>query len=584
MPVFNVMAPSPQQVFGNQGVLRISGFSFKVSFDLHCIFQLWLLILYTSFFVYILLLLCGDIETNPGPPKKPCRVMYNNIRGLHKNLKDLHVASKDFDIILCSETLVTKRRHISELLIPEFDRPKLFLQSSIPRARGLAVYVRSGFSASIRSDYKCSCHEVQLVRVCSRSNNFYIFSVYRNPDLDNSIYDCLLTSMSAIQEADKKSAFVFVGDVNAHHREWLGSNTPTDAHGRAAYDFSLLSGTEQLITGSTHRSGNCLDLLFTDVSSVVVPVIAAPIGGSDHSVISFKLIVDFEVPNITFSRTVHLKSRADWTGISRDISNINWSTIYSSNNQIESLNSALLNIISRRIPTKVIKNRLKDKAWFNDDCRRAFNNKQTAYKFWSQNKSQFCWNNFVIARTEAQVVYASAEAEYRRHLQNTLSGASQPHKWWSTLKSFLFGVESALPPLRKADGSITFDPNIKAQILSDVFQSKQSDQRLDLPSTCFPSEEFCYFAFKSSEVKYLLNDLDQFGGMDPNGLFPFVFKKTASQLAPKIATIFRSLLIKGEFPSCWRSANISPIPKGASATQFPSEYRPISITPVLSKI
>ena len=95
-------------------------------------------------------------------------------------------------------------------------------------------------------------------------------------------------------------------------------------------------------------------------------------------------------------------------------------------------------------------------------------------------------------------------------------------------------MESALPPLRKADGSITFDPNIKAQILSDVFQSKQSDQRLDLPSTCFPSEEFCYFAFKSSEVKYLLNDLDQFGGIDPNGIFPLFLKKIATQISPKL--------------------------------------------------
>ena len=92
------------------------------------------------------------------------------------------------------------------------------------------------------------------------------------------------------------------------------------------------------------------------------------------------------------------------------------------------MNSALQNVISGRIPTKVIKNRLKDKAWFNDDCRRAFNNKQTAYKFWSQNKSQFCWNNFVIARTKVQVIYASAEAQYRRHLQDTFSGASQSHK------------------------------------------------------------------------------------------------------------------------------------------------------------
>ena len=60
----------------------------------------------------------------------------------------------------------------------------------------------------------------------------------------------------------------------------------------------------------------------------------------------------------------------------------------------------------------------------NDDCRGAFNNMQTANKFWNQNKTKFFWNNFDIARTEAKVIYASAEAQYRHHLEDTLSGAS----------------------------------------------------------------------------------------------------------------------------------------------------------------
>ena len=77
------------------------------------------------------------------------------------------------------------------------------------------------------------------------------------------------------------------------------------------YDNCLLSNTEQLISGSTHRRGIFLDLSFTDVSPFVVPVLAAPIGGSEHSVISFKLIVDFEIPNTIFYQTVYLKSRAD---------------------------------------------------------------------------------------------------------------------------------------------------------------------------------------------------------------------------------------------------------------------------------
>ena len=46
--------------------------------------------------------------------------------------------------------------------------------------------------------------------------------------------------MSDIQQEDKKTAFIFVGDLNAHHQEWIGSVIGTDRHGVAAYDFSNL--------------------------------------------------------------------------------------------------------------------------------------------------------------------------------------------------------------------------------------------------------------------------------------------------------------------------------------------------------
>ena len=35
---------------------------------------------------------------------------------------DLTVGSSRYDILLCSETLVSDMRHVSELLVPEFDR------------------------------------------------------------------------------------------------------------------------------------------------------------------------------------------------------------------------------------------------------------------------------------------------------------------------------------------------------------------------------------------------------------------------------------------------------------------------------
>ena len=46
--------------------------------------------------------------------------------------------------------------------------------------------------------------------------------------------DCLLSKMAAVQEADTKACFVFVGDFNAHYTEWLKSVAATDNHGVAA--------------------------------------------------------------------------------------------------------------------------------------------------------------------------------------------------------------------------------------------------------------------------------------------------------------------------------------------------------------
>ena len=77
----------------------------------------------------IILMLSGDVELNPGPVHsklRQCRILYSNIRGLHANINDLAVASRLFDILFCSETLVSQMRHISELLIPGFKKTLTF--------------------------------------------------------------------------------------------------------------------------------------------------------------------------------------------------------------------------------------------------------------------------------------------------------------------------------------------------------------------------------------------------------------------------------------------------------------------------
>ena len=66
-------------------------------------------------------------------------------------------------------------------------------------------------------------------------------------------------------------------------------------------------------------------------------------------------------------------------------------------------------------------------------------------------------------------------------------------------------------------------------------------------------------------------------------MFALFLKRTADVLAPRLSVVFRRLVRLGRFPACGRQANVTPIPKGPSSS-FIANYRPISITPVLSKV
>ena len=79
-------------------------------------------------FYACLMLGLWNVETNPGPRRSVpavSRKLCSNVRGLSGNLSDLTVASSKYDILLCSETLVSDMRPVSELLVPGFGRPVL---------------------------------------------------------------------------------------------------------------------------------------------------------------------------------------------------------------------------------------------------------------------------------------------------------------------------------------------------------------------------------------------------------------------------------------------------------------------------
>ena len=196
-----------------------------------------------------------------------------------------------------------------------------------------------------------------------------------------------------------------------------------------------------------------------------------------------------------------------------------WRNIWSADNPVEVFNQHLLLLVGCFVSTKVIRLRNKDKLWFDNQCKHSFGLKQEAYRRWTRDRSQINWKEFVRCRVSANETYLVAKRQFSARNRDVFMNAHSPHKWWSTLKSAVFCLSSSLLPLVGGGGGQVWESVGKADLLSDHFHGKLSREPVDLPLTCHLSPRLTSFAFRSSEVRSLLLELDPYGGLRPISSF-----------------------------------------------------------------
>ena len=97
----------------------------------------------------------------------------------------------------------------------------------------------------------------------------------------------------------------------------------------------------------------------------------------------------------------------------------------------------------------------------------------------------------------ANETYSVAKRQFSKKNRAVLMDVQSLHKWWSTIKSAVFGSSSSLPLLVGVGGGLVCESVGKADLLSDHFDSKQSREAVDLMLTCHPSPSLTTFALRS---------------------------------------------------------------------------------------
>ena len=113
-----------------------------------------------------------------------------------------------------------------------------------------------------------------------------------------------------------------------------------------------------------------------------------------------------------------------------------------------------------------------------------FGLKQEAHLRWTRDRSLVNWEEFVLCQVRANETYSEAKRQFSNRNRAVHMNFQSPHKWWSTLKSAVFGSSSSLPRLVSEGGRLVCESVGKAGPLSDHLDSKQSNEAVDLLLSC----------------------------------------------------------------------------------------------------
>jgi len=167
--------------------------------------------------------------------------------------------------------------------------------------------------------------------------------------------------------------------------------------------------------------------------------------------------------------------------------------------------------------------------------------------------------------------------------------ATDSKTFWKLYKT-LTKRESSVPALLVPDVGVVSDDAKKANILNEYFFNNFN--HTSTPSSCpwvdhahllnpsaFPEEFLC----TEDQVLDLISSLDTKKASGADGISVKMIKATAPSIVCSLTKLFNLSLKSGKVPSDWKFARIVPIPKSGNPVN-PSNYRPISILPVLSKL
>ena len=382
-------------------------------------------------FLSILIMLCGDVEINPGPKtisQQGFSICHWNLNSIIAHnfakifLLKAYVAIHKFDIICLSETYLDSSIPTNNDNL-DIEGHNLLRSDHLSNTKhgGVCIYYKNYLPLRvININYLNEC----IVFYIKLGDKIFSFVVlYRSLSQSSDEFESFSKNLELTLDRVMKNTpymMVLLGDFNAKCTNWY-KHDKTNFEGIAIENISSQCGLYQVINEPTHileNSSSCIDLIFTSQPNLITESGVHPSlhPNCHHQVIytKFNLKVYYPPPH---EREVWHYKEVDTDLIRRSTEKFNWDRAFKNSNvndMVDICTKTIYNILSNFIPHQKITIDDKDPPWFNTKIKSLLQEKNKIYK------------NFRKDRNNTQLL------RKLEHLQNRLNNSvdSSKHNYY----------------------------------------------------------------------------------------------------------------------------------------------------------
>lgn len=459
------------------------------------------------------------------------------------------------------------------------------------KGSGIAIFLNDKFSSvSRRDDLSMSKHDFEIlcIEINLRYDKCFVLCCYRSPSGDfDSFIELLNEVLTKLNSYKDHKSYIF-GDFN------VNLYNANSALCRKYLDCIFSNNYLPLISRATHFggiNGTCIDHILTNDLSKVLNSGIIRCNISRH--LPTFLTLDFNVrsankgsgkPRVRINDDILKSFITDFNNLTFDFDAESASAIYTKfHHEFRELYDKWF--IKPTNVNYVQKPSFLRNDWISIGVAKSSDVKNTLYENWIKHKTNSNWNKYISYKR----VFEELKNKEKYDYYDRCFKANQQDlkKTWKLVNSILGRKRSnKLLTFPNADAAHNFNAyfvNISRDLLIKTYGNDFENCDRNFEKYMFPRQnnELTDCNFTSVEVQNIISHLNNSKG---TYFSPRVLKLISPVLSPILAKIFNCCVRDGYFPRELKSAKVIPLYKNKGCINDISNYRPISMLSVFSKI